>query len=314
MSARMIVRAASALAGIGLALSLSAQAQADDVVVAKVNGHDIKESDLKIAESEIGNELQNMPAASRRRVLVEYIIETQLFADAAEADKLATGPSFDQRAAYWRQRAMRDEYFEAKIKASVGEGAAKGIYEDKVKMIPQEDEVDARHILVDTEEKAKELAEKAKAGEDFAKLASENSKDPGSKADGGKLGYFAKGQMVKEFEDEAFALKKGEISAPVKSQFGWHVIKVEDRRAKPLPSFDEVKERIMGSLVQQKAQQVASDLRSKAKIEYVDAEIKMQAEQDAIKAEAMKKMRDQQMDEQIKQMDAKEKLEGAPKP
>ncbi|MFA5948997.1 MAG: peptidylprolyl isomerase [Hyphomicrobium sp.] len=300
-----------AAAALGTALSVGtlSAAQADDAVIAKLNGKEIKESDMALAETEIGPELHNMPASSKRRVLVEYIIETRLFAQAAEGAKLNTGAAFEQRAEYWRQRAMRDEFYDKTIKSSVSDALAKSIYEDKVKMIPPEDEVEARHILVDSEDKAKELAERAGKGEDFAKLAAENSKDPGSKTDGGKLGFFGKGQMVKEFEDAAFALQKGEVSKPVKSQFGWHIIKLEDRRQKPLPTYDEVKDRLIGSMVQQKAQQVSTDLRGKAQIEYIDQEVKLQVEQDAIKAAAQKKLMDDQMKQQIESMDAKEKQE-----
>lgn len=295
-------------AALGLGVSFgSLVAAAEDKTVAKLNGKEIKESDLALAEAEIGAELHNMPPSSKRRVLVEYLIETRLFAQAAEGAKLNAGPEFEQRADYWRQRAMRDEFYEKSIKSSIGEGLAKGIYEDKVKMIPPEDEVEARHILVDSEEKAKDMVERAKKGEDFAKLAEENSNDPGSKADGGKLGYFSRGQMVKEFEDAAFALNKGDISSPVKSQFGWHVIKVEDKRQKPLPTYDEVKDRLIGSLVQQKAQQVSTELREKAQIEYIDEQVKLQVEQDQIKAAAMKKLRDQEMEKQLEQMNAQEK-------
>ena len=106
----------------------------------------------------------------------------------------------------------------------------------------------ARHILVDTKEKAEEIIGKIKAGGDFAALAKENSKDPGSKEDGGMLGFFGRNQMVPEFEKAAFELKKGEISAPVQSQFGWHVIKVEDRREKKPPSYEAVKDRLIASL------------------------------------------------------------------
>ena len=207
---------------------------------------------------------------------------------------------------------MRDAFYDKSIKGAISEALAKGIYDDKVKMIPPEDEIEARHILVDTEEKAKELYDKVAAGEDFAKLAEANSNDPGSKADGGKLGYFSKGQMVKEFEDAAFALKKGEVSKPVKTQFGWHVIKIEDRRAKALPTFDQVKDKIIGSMVQQKGQQVGAELRGKANIEYVDAEMKLQVEQEAVVNAAKKKQFDQQMDQQIQQMEAKDKDKDKP--
>jgi peptidyl-prolyl cis-trans isomerase C len=284
-------------------------ANADDAVIAKLNGKEIKESDLALAETEVGTEVATLPPATRRRVLVEYLIETKLFAEAAEAASLASGPDFEKRLDYWKTRAMRDAYFDKNVKGSISEALAKGIYDDKVKMIPQEDEIEARHILVDTEEKAKELYDKVSAGEDFAKLAEANSNDPGSKADGGKLGFFSKGQMVKEFEEAAFALKKGEVSKPVKTQFGWHVIKIEDRRPKPLPTFDQVKDKILGNMVQQKGQQVAQELRGKATVEYVDSEIKLQVDQEAAVTAAKKKQFDQQMEQQIQQMEAKEKLE-----
>ena len=275
-------RSRSAAAGLLAALAaMISPALAEDKIVATVNGHNISETDLALAEAEIGGELGNLPPATRRRVLVEYMIENQLFAEAAEAEKLGTGPEFERRLAYWRQRALRDAYFERSVKASIGIEAARGIYEDKVKGLKPEEEVQARHILVAKEEDAKKLAERAKAGEDFAQLAKENSGDGGSKEQGGMLGYFGRGQMVPQFEEAAFALKKGEISDPVQSQFGWHVIKVEDRRQKPPPSFEEVKDRLIGSMVQSKAQNIANELRGKAKIDYIDPELKKMAEEDA---------------------------------
>lgn len=278
----------------GLLGSAVLVAHADDKVVASVNGHSITEADLSLAEAEIGNELGNLPEGTRRRVLVEFMIENQLYAEAAEEQKLGSGPDFDKRMAFWRQRALRDAYFEKTVKASIGEDAARAIYEDKVKQVKPEDEVQARHILVSSEDEAKKMLGRVEAGEDFAQLAKENSGDAGSKTQGGMLGYFGKGQMVPQFEEAAFALKKGEVSKPVQSQFGWHVIKVEDRRQKPPPSFDEVKDRLIGSMVQSKAQNIATELRGKAKIDYIDPEIKKMAEEDAKKqAEAQEAMQKQ---------------------
>lgn len=271
----------------------------DDAVIATVDGKAITEGDLAFADQEVGTELGDAPPDLRRRYLAEYLIETQLLANAAEAEKLTTGPEFEKRLAYMRQRAAREAYFEKSVRGKVDEAAAKGFYEAQVKQMPPEEEIQARHILVATEAEAKALAEKIAAGADFAKLATENSKDSGSKADGGMLGYFSKGQMVPQFEQAAFALKKGEVSKPVQSQFGWHLIKLEDRRAKQPPPFEEVKGRILGSLIKQKAGETLGDLRSKAKIEYVDAGIKKVIEdekksQDPIEA---------QMNEMKKQMD-----------
>lgn len=293
------LRLAALLVGAAL-LAGPGAAFAEDKVLAKVNGQEIKESDLKYAEAEIGPQLAEMPVDKRKRLLLEFVIEMRLFADAADAQKLTSGPDYEKRLAYWAQRAKRDAYYDSAIKGAISEAVVKGIYDDKVKMIPTEDEVDARHILVDTEEKAKEVVEKIGKGEDFSKLAAEYSNDPGSKAQGGKLGYFSKGQMVKEFEEAAFALKKGEVSKPVKSQFGWHIILVDDRRTKPLPTFDEVKSHIVDSMVQQKGQQVSQDLRTKAQLEYVDAEIAEQVKQETAIAAAKKKMFEQQMEEQMK--------------
>ncbi|WP_072395038.1 peptidylprolyl isomerase [Hyphomicrobium sp. CS1GBMeth3] len=293
---------AFALAGAAL---LSGPAFADDAVVAKLNGVEIKESDLEMAEAEVGSELHSIPEDKRKRLLLEFMIEMRLFADAADGQKLTSGPEFEKRLAYWNMRAKRDAFYEASVRGGISEGVVRGIYDDKVKMIPREDEVEASHILVDSEDKAKEVLGKVEKGEDFAKLAEEYSSDPGSKANGGKLGYFGKGQMVKEFEAAAFALKKGEVSKPVQSKFGWHIIKVEDRREKPLPTYEQVKDQILDSMVQQKGQQVAQDLRGKANIEYVDAEIREEVRKETAMAAARKKLQEQQFEEQIKQMEQK---------
>ncbi len=299
---------AFALAGAaflsGAALIGPSQALADDAVLAKLNGKEIRESDLALAETEIGPQLGDFSPAQRRRVLLEFLIEMQLFADAADGDKLTSGPDYEKRLAYWTLRAKRDAFYEKAVKGSIGDAVTKGIYDDKVKMIPPQDEIEARHILVDSEAKAKEVVEKVNKGDDFAKLAEEYSNDPGSKADGGKLGYFSKGQMVKEFEDAAFALRKGEVSKPVQSKFGWHIIKIEDRRAKPVPTYDEVKDQILNGMVQQKGQQVATELRGKAGIEYVDSEIKLQVQQETAAQAAKQKQFEQQMEEQLKKKEA----------
>lgn len=300
--------AVAAIATLGLAWTAAA-VSAEEKVVAKVNGKELTEADLRLAESEIGSDLGTLSGAQRRYVLVEYLIENQLFADAAEGQKLGTGTAFDERMAYWKRRALRDAYFETAVKSSVGEAAAKTYYDDQVKHLKPEDEVQARHILVDSEEKAKEIAAKVKGGADFAQLAKENSKDPGSKDDGGMLGFFSKGQMVAQFEDAAFKLKPGEISEPVKSKFGWHVIKLEARRAKAPPSFEEVKDRLVNAMIQSKAKTVATDLHEKAKIEYVDAEVLKQIEE-------QKKQQDAQraaFEAQIKALEAQQKAGEAEK-
>lgn len=256
------------------AIFAPALASAEEKVVATINDQPITEADIANAEAEIGGDLGTLPESQKRLALIEYLIDNQLFAAAAEKDKLDTGPDFEAKLAYLRRRALRELYFEKSIRESVKDEEVRKVYDDQVAKLKPEEEVQARHILVESEDQAKELAAKIKGGEDFAKLAKENSKDTGSKEDGGMLGYFARGQMVPQFETAAFALKKGEVSAPVQSQFGWHVIKLEDRRPRQPPSYESVKDRILNSMLLRKAQQTAMELRSNVKIEYVDAGVK----------------------------------------
>jgi peptidyl-prolyl cis-trans isomerase C len=250
------------------------QAFAQDKVVATIDGKPITEGDLAVAESEIGSDMGTMPGPQKRTSLLEFLIDNQLFAEAGEKAKLDQGPDFETRLAYLKRRALRELYFEKVIKGSVSDADARKIYDDQVKLLKPEEEVSARHILVETEEQAKELKAKLDKGADFAQLAKENSKDPGSKDDGGNLGYFGHGQMVPQFEEVVFKLKKGEVSDPVKTQFGWHLVKLEDSRTKQPPAFEIVKDRIAQSLLLQKAQKTATELRANAKIEIVDPEIK----------------------------------------
>lgn len=254
---------------------------ASDAVVATVNGKNITEADVRLAEAEIGSDLGSLPEATKRRVLVEYLIENQLFAEAAEEDKLASGAEFDGRMQYWRRRALRDTYFDKSVKDAVSEADAKRFYDEQVKLLKPEVEVQARHILVESEDKAREIAEKIAHGADFAEMAKEYSKDPGTKDEGGSLGYFTRGQMVPQFEEAAFKLEKGDISQPVQTQFGWHLIQVEDRRERQPPEFDAIKDRLMASMMHRKAQEVAAALRGKASIEYLDPAIKQQVESES---------------------------------
>jgi peptidyl-prolyl cis-trans isomerase C len=272
---------------VGPIRAVSAEETADDKIVAKVNGKPITEGDMKYAEGELGSELGNLPAEVKRRALAEYLIDNALFAEAAEAEKLGATPEFEEQMRYLRQRLLREQYFEKTLKGAIDEEEAKKIYDVRVASLKTEDEVAARHILVDSEEKAKELRAKIVDGADFAEVAKENSTDPGSKEQGGLLGYFTKGQMVPEFDAAVFKMLKGQVSEPIKTNFGWHIIKLEDRRRKEPPSFDDVKTTIMNSLAVRKAQEKAAELREKASVDYVDAGIKKQVEeQNAKQAEA----------------------------
>ncbi|MBI1648623.1 peptidylprolyl isomerase [Hyphomicrobium sulfonivorans] len=279
------MRIATGLAfGAALMLALPtpaavAQEAAADAVVVTIDGKPITQSQLKLAEEEIGSELNSLPENDKRRALAEYLIDNTLFANAALAEKLDETAEFKNYMAYLNQRALREQYFEKSLKGAVDEEEAKKIYFSRLKQMRPEEEFSARHILVNSEDKAKEIRAKVVGGEDFAKLAKENSIDPVSKEDGGDLGYFGVGQMLPEFENAILKLKAGDISEPIKTAYGWHVIKLEDRRKKAPPTFEQVRDNIINSLAIHKAQEKSSDLRNKAKIEYVDPEIKKTVEE-----------------------------------
>lgn len=271
------IRAASIVACFA-SLVLAVPSFAEDKVVAKVNGRSITEADVRLAEAEIGNDLGSIPAEQRRRVLVEYLIENHLLAEAAEGEKLGSGTAFDERMKYWQRRALRDAYFDKSVKGAVTEAEAKKLYDAQVAAAKPSEEARARHILVESEVKAKEIFEKIAHGEDFARMAKEHSKDPGSKEEGGDLGYFSRGQMVPQFEEAAFRLGKGDVSLPIKTQFGWHLIKVEDKRERRPPEFGAVKERITAALIHQRAQSTVDGMRAAARIDYVDPEVRAMVE------------------------------------
>jgi peptidyl-prolyl cis-trans isomerase C len=143
------------------------------------------------------------------------------------------------------------------------------VYDEAVKGMAPEEEVHARHILVPTEDEAKAIEAELKKGADFAALAKEKSKDPGA-AEGGDLGYFTKDQMVPEFSEAAFKLDKGQISDPVHTQFGWHIIQVEDKRIKPTPTFDQVKPQLENFVAHKAQAELVENLRKTATIERLD--------------------------------------------
>ncbi|HWB46830.1 MAG TPA: peptidylprolyl isomerase [Hyphomicrobiaceae bacterium] len=269
------------LACVALLTAPAIPVLAQDTVVAKVNGKAITEGDMKLAEAEIGGDLGTLPEATKRRVLVEFLIENQLFADQADKLKLGSGAGFDERMQYWRRRTLRDVFFDKTLKDSVSDDEAKKFFDQQVKQMKPREEIRARHILVESKEKAVEVYEKIQHGGDFAALAKEYSKDPGSKEQGGELGFFSRGQMVPQFEEAAFKLNKGEVSEPFQTQFGWHIVKVDDRREQPAPSFEAVKERVRAAIIHRKAEETAAELRKQAAIEYVDPEIKKSVDEEA---------------------------------
>ncbi len=269
---RLFVRCA--LGALALAASLSAtvtllQAEDADQVVARANGIDIRASDLAYAEEEIGGNMPNLPPQQKRDYLITYLADVIVLSQTAEQQKLGDRPDVKRRLVFDHNRLLMEALLQDAARAAVSEEAEHKVYDEAVKQMAAEEEVHARHILVPTEDEAKAVLADLKKGADFAAVAKEKSKDPAA-AEGGDLGYFTKDQMVPEFSAVAFKLGKGELSEPVKTQFGWHIIKVEDKRTKPTPTFDQVKTQVDNYIAHRAQAALVDKLRSGANIERLD--------------------------------------------
>jgi peptidyl-prolyl cis-trans isomerase C len=246
-----------------------ARAAEEDAVVARVNSVDIRQSDLAFAEEEIGGNMPTIPPEQKRDYLVNYLVDVIVLSQAAEKQKLADRADVKRRLAFDHNRLLMEALLQDAGKASLSDDAERKVYEEAVKQVKNEEEVHARHILVPTEDEAKAILAQLKGGADFATLAKEKSKDPGA-AEGGDLGYFTKEQMVPEFAEVAFKLGKGQLSDPVKTQFGWHVIKVEEKRIRPTPTFEQVKPQIENYVAHRAQAELVENLRKSATVERLD--------------------------------------------
>jgi len=264
--------ASAALTGalaIALLAGLPARAEDANPVLAKVNGSEIRQSDVTLAEEELGPSLAQMDPATKKDNVLSFLIDMKIVSKAAEDKKIENNEDFKKRLAFTRSRLLMDSLLATEGKAATTDDAMKKVYEDAAKQISGEQEVHARHILVETEDEAKAVEDELKKGADFAELAKKKSKDPGA-SDGGDLGFFTKDQMVPEFSAVAFTLEPGKISDPVKSQFGWHVIKVEEKRSRKAPDFDQVKGQIETYVTRKAQADYVAKLREAAKVERME--------------------------------------------
>ena len=246
--------------------------------VATVGGEAITEADLAFAAEDLGQDLQQVPQDQIRAVLLSQMIDMKLMAQAAQKLGLEDDELYKLRLSYLTDRALRRAYAKQAIGDTITPEAIKAEYDKQVAAMPTQDEVHARHILVNSEDDAKAIKAQLDAGGDFAAIAKEKSIDPSAKQNGGDLGFFTADKMVKPFADAAFALKINEISAPVQSQFGWHVIQVLERRPAPKPTLEELTGQISQQLYVQKYRELFGSLRSVATIDIPDAELKAAVE------------------------------------
>ena len=251
-------------------VGLQLPAQAEDAVVATVGGEPVHQSELDVAIAGLDPQLAQMPDDQKKIAALSSLIDIKLLSKSAVAEGLDKTDDFKSRMQYLTDRELHGAYFRKNIVDTLKPEEVKARYDKEVASLPKEEEVHARHILVKTEDEAKAVIAELDAGKDFAELAKAKSTDS-NKTDGGDLGYFGKGRMVKEFEDAAFALDKGAYSkTPVKSEFGFHVIKVEDKRIAPPPPFEQVEAQVRNLVIRDKYLELLNKAKEGSKVEISD--------------------------------------------
>jgi peptidyl-prolyl cis-trans isomerase C len=237
-------------------------------VVATVNGKQITRQDVLDSATDLPPQYQAQieqlfPQLLNRLIGIELVVEkgrAEGLADDAEVKK------YIQRV---EEQAIYRAYLQKQVEAKVNDEAIQKVYDADLKEHPPQIEIRASHILVKTEDEAKEIIKQLEGGADFATLAKEKSIDKGSGQNGGDLNWFTKETMVKEFSDAAFAMQRGDVSKlPVKSQFGWHIIKITDSRMQTPAPLEQRKDDIRQALVQETAHQEVQKLIGEAKVEY----------------------------------------------
>jgi peptidyl-prolyl cis-trans isomerase C len=239
----------------------------DDPVAATVNGQPILRSEVLEAINSLPQQYRQMPVEMLVPLMAEQVATARLVAQKGIDAGLQNDPEVKERMATAERRIIQDIWLQRQIKAKVTDQAIQDAYKKYLADNPAQDQVKARHILVDSEDKAKDLIKKLEGGAKFEELANTNTTDPSGKDSGGDLGWFAKDQMVPEFADAAFKLEKGKYTTtPVKTQFGWHVILVEDKRTLPQPTLDEVKPQLEEQLSQALVPQIIAEVKQGAQI------------------------------------------------
>lgn len=238
-----------------------------DTTVATVNGDAITSADVAYARATLGEAVQQVPDDQRDEMVLSLLIDMQLMANAAERGGVDETAAFKKRIEFQRMQALQESYMQDLVANVVTEDAVAQRYQEEVAKL-QREQVSASHILVPDEVRARELISEIEGGADFAALAQENSQDPGSAQQGGSLGFFSKGQMVAPFEEAAFSLEPGDITEePVQSQFGWHVIRLDEKRTMPLPPLEQVAPQIQQVMVREAYMTEVEKLKSDASIE-----------------------------------------------
>lgn len=261
---------ATLLLTVTLAAPFGARAESDPVV-ARVNNEEIKKSDVMREMAGLPPQLQQIPLENLFPQLLERMIDSKLLLAEGRAQKLDESDDYKKRVANAQERILSDITLRSKVKPMVTEEKIKARYDAIVAKSKPEEEVHARHILLKTEKEAQDVIAELGKGGDFAKIAEAKSTDTGSAKQGGDLGYFTKGAMVPAFANAAFAMKAGDVSkVPVKTEFGFHVIKVEDKRKAEPVKLDKVKAQVEAQVAEEAANEYVESLKKGVKIERFD--------------------------------------------
>ncbi len=245
-----------------------APAPAADPVIARVNGTEIRLSDIAEAAESLPEQYRSMPQRVLFPLLTDQLVDRAAVAAMARSQGLDKDPAIQRQIAQATDTALENALMSRTIGPTITDAAIRARYDAEIAGKPGEEEVRARHILVATEADANKVLADLKAGGDFAAIAKERSSDPGAAAQGGDLGFFKKGDMVPEFAAMAFSLKPGETSPkPVKTQFGWHVIKVEERRSAPAATYEQARDGLRQAMIQEGVQKLVASARAAAKVE-----------------------------------------------
>lgn len=263
-----LVAVLPALAGNSPAL---AQEESADEVVATVDGTPIRYSDLAMADEEMGAALAQLEPQVRFQYLLGMLIDRRVVAMEAREKHVDDDPAVQRRQEYYGEKALRDVYWVQLMQDKVTDEAIEAWYRKNIVSAPAEREAHARHILVESEEQAEKIAAEIKDGKNFDEAAAEHARE-GASPDDSDLGWFRREEMVPEISDVVFSMKPGEVSGPVQTQFGWHVIQLVEFRDLPKPTIEEAHEEIVRKIARDEGQKLMEKLRSDAKIEIIGAE------------------------------------------
>jgi peptidyl-prolyl cis-trans isomerase C len=270
----MTVRSLIALAATLLVVTPAAAqapvagAAPQDPVVARVNSAELHRSDVLAAREMLPAQVQQIPFEQVYPQLLDTLVTNMVTAQAGRKQKLADDPEVKKRVQWLQDQVIEEVYLGRYVRAAITDDRIKARYDQFLKEQKPQDQVDAKHILVKTEDEAKAVIADLKNGGDFSAIAKEKSNDPGTKATGGDLGWFTKDEMVPEFAEAAFKLQKGQYTeTPVKTQFGYHVILLVDRRTAPPPTLEEARPQLLALLQRELVEQKVKELRTAAKIE-----------------------------------------------